>query len=539
MEKQWAPVPVPFVLQATIKDIDVKDVHDNQFLTLAEVFPTNSVCFMLGHPGYGLQGRVLSTDKNSRGKVRIEFDNIHEPDNEELRQRWMATSSTYFPGYVAAQRLGISPHLLSRITGTIFLNLTPEEVDAEAARAPKPRKVNVGLNLKFNKRNEEVPGWSRKVDAGWQYSMKTVTVLKSYMREFPEFFDYIDEYSNCDVYTDIDIFGARGIERGQQLNEFVQKLECFQADRQNWGASAVETVALAGLLKHTASSAMKLKPFVMQVRPHLLYKPDLCSGSSPPDPSANYHLLDRVTNVRIGYSVPLGLRGTVIGIKNSQKMMDTVFEVLFDEEFTDALPIRGCPGEPRRVYHVPSWSLINLSHGNRQHAERERQGKPTAVVRPSATASSKQQQEQSSKYQANKSYKAAVEQPARTRLQIKFSNDSFATDGGAKPSEQQSKPTVQPKLLTRQKNDAVATKAVKPQTTETAARATTKSAPNPSSLPNPFMDIWNSLLQQHEAATASLTKAGDTSPATAVKEDQQAQNNPIPQAPKFPSLQVQ
>jgi hypothetical protein len=37
-------------------------------------------------------------------------------------------------------------------------------------------------------------------------------------------------------------------------------------------------------------------------------------ANSIPDPLTTYELFDRVINVREGYSVPLGLRGTVIGI---------------------------------------------------------------------------------------------------------------------------------------------------------------------------------------------------------------------------------
>lgn len=37
-----------------------------------------------------------------------------------------------------------------------------------------------------------------------------------------------------------------------------------------------------------------------------------------PDPDAEYHLFDRVVNVRESFSVPLGLRGTVIGIKGGK-----------------------------------------------------------------------------------------------------------------------------------------------------------------------------------------------------------------------------
>ena len=54
----------------------------------------------------------------------------------------------------------------------------------------------------------------------------------------------------------------------------------------------------------------------MQVRPHLLYKPNLYHGSSMPDDTTKFHLFDRVVNVREGYSVPLGLRGTVTGEQN-------------------------------------------------------------------------------------------------------------------------------------------------------------------------------------------------------------------------------
>lgn len=54
-------------------------------------------------------------------------------------------------GNVAAQRLGVSSHLVSRITGTIYIVQGDKNVSIESCN-----KVNVGLNLKFNKRNEEV-----------------------------------------------------------------------------------------------------------------------------------------------------------------------------------------------------------------------------------------------------------------------------------------------------------------------------------------------------------------------------------------------
>lgn len=263
---------------------------------------------------------------------------------------------------------------------------------------------------------------------------------------------------------------------------------------------------------------MKLKPLVMQVRPHLLFKPDLTTGSSPPDPSTCFQLLDRVVNVRQGYAVPVGLRGTVISIKNAAKAMDVVYEVLFDAEFSGGLPIRGIKDSPARIYHLPSWALINLSHGRRQQAERERQGKPTAVVRPSGS-SVKQTPAQSQPQRQNyPSYKAAVEhqqQPA------------------------QAKPAQHTKILTRQKSDATSAKQQ-----PTSSKGPAKKAPSPSSLPtpSPFLDIWNSLLQQHQQQTNGGQAAASAPVPQEVSKGQQAKSKTketsVPPAPKLPSLQV-
>ena len=69
----------------------------------------------------------------------------------------------YFPGYKAAQQLGISSHLLSRITGTMFVLKGPKEAELDHAG-----KVNIGLNLKNNKKGEEVCGFTRKShDNNW------------------------------------------------------------------------------------------------------------------------------------------------------------------------------------------------------------------------------------------------------------------------------------------------------------------------------------------------------------------------------------
>jgi len=48
----------------------------------------------------------------------------------------------------------------------------------------------------------------------------------------------------------------------------------------------------------------------------------------------------RVVNVRMGYTVPLGFRGTIIGIHLADgSEQDTMFDVLFDDEFLGGLTL--------------------------------------------------------------------------------------------------------------------------------------------------------------------------------------------------------
>lgn len=101
------------------------------------------------------------------------------------------------------------------------------------------------------------------------------------------------------------------------------------------------------------------------------------TGNIVPDETATYQLYDRVVNVRVGYSVPLGLKGTVVAINKSSsaKDEDTTYDVLFDETFLGGMKIHGC--SKARGYRVPRPTLINISHGQRVFIHKT--GKPGRI----------------------------------------------------------------------------------------------------------------------------------------------------------------
>lgn len=61
------------------------------------------------------------------------------------------SNNIFFSANEAAQRASISNYLLARITGTILVLDTDEVLQAD-----KCPKVNIGLNLKFSRRNQLV-----------------------------------------------------------------------------------------------------------------------------------------------------------------------------------------------------------------------------------------------------------------------------------------------------------------------------------------------------------------------------------------------
>jgi len=72
----------------------------------------------------------------------------------------------------------------------------------------------------------------------------------------------------------------------------------------------------------------------------LLFQPLVTSVSQIPDSSTTYELFDRVVNCRQGFSVPFGLRGTVVGIHPAEVEVNTMYEVIFDEDFSGGINIR-------------------------------------------------------------------------------------------------------------------------------------------------------------------------------------------------------
>ncbi|KAG0722266.1 5'-3' exoribonuclease 1 [Chionoecetes opilio] len=369
LEKTWSKVVQPYALQTLVKDISVYNPGYKMHLTPQEYFPPRTKVFMLGQPHYGSMGEVIEIDPAHNGRIRLAMTVLQEPDLQVVSRRQNQLEDRYMTGYNAAQRLGISSHLLSRLTGTIFL-APPGSLEEMEMR----NKLNIGLNLKNNKKNEEVNGYSRKVKepgvekTTWLYSDKAVEAMIEYHTQFPELFEHLAvNIGQRDIFHQDEVFGEDHKAKVVQLTEWLKTSAFAKAERQPCGTQALSEATVACLADQVdKAAAVRAKIVKMQVRPFLLFKPNPLQGSTPPDHTVTHQMFDRVVNVRDGFSVPLGARGTIVGIQPAEKQADILYDILFDEAFPGALTLRG-PRSALRCYSLHWAALVNISHGARCH----------------------------------------------------------------------------------------------------------------------------------------------------------------------------
>ena len=106
--------------------------------------------------------------------------------------------------------------------------------------------------------------------------------------------------------------------------ETVEGTQCEDSE-----PAAVKIEEIVDLYKSKNES----KVVKVKVKPQALFRPTQQFGKLAPDPNAEFLLMDRVVNVQNGITVPLSLRGTVIGLhedENTKNSKELRIEILFD-----------------------------------------------------------------------------------------------------------------------------------------------------------------------------------------------------------------
>ncbi|MCO5598715.1 hypothetical protein L7F22_052813 [Adiantum nelumboides] len=312
-------------------------------LPLPAEFPEKSRAFYLGPHAYGSPASIVAI---STKQIAIELISLgNQKQENELIQKAVQSRipENYYPAHVVGKRLGISSLALSKLTSSML-------VESDSSR------TNIGLNLKFEAKGQKVIGYSRRSANGWEFSDKTVELIRDMNTQFPEIAQALMANRDRDLRSAEDFFGKNASEKMKALKQWikekgVRELEAVplfaeQLDKQS--VHAIESL-IARINQHNKD---KMKRIMLRGVPRsALLKP---SHAPYRLTSQKFTLGDRVVYVSNTGNVPLSSRGVVIGISSS------VLDIAFDQPF-----LAGTTLDDRcRPYcggTVPFATVLNLS----------------------------------------------------------------------------------------------------------------------------------------------------------------------------------
>lgn len=242
------------------------------------------------------------------------------------------------------------------------------------------QRCNLGLNLKFEAKKMKVLGYSRRGDAGWEFSPKAIDLLREYMQKFPAFFTGVQRNPHGDMYSDTDFFDPN--ESKAKVKEITDWLKSIQSrsfekvplEAQQLDSDIVKEIERAADKYLVTNQNIDFKR-VKNVPRKALLKP---SDAEHRLQNQWFSIGDRVVYVQDSGKVPIATRGTVIGLTRATRA--TLLDIVFDVTFMSGTTLSDrC--SPFRGMTVPTQSVLNLT--NRQLIAGS---KASATINPSPAA---------------------------------------------------------------------------------------------------------------------------------------------------------
>ncbi|XP_045764517.1 5'-3' exoribonuclease 1 isoform X1 [Maniola jurtina] len=371
-EEEWCKVACGYALQGVVSAVATQMQPPTKFLTPRQAYPPGDHCFLLTNGQYyGCMATVVSSEAIKSSRIKVNVRECVEPT-----PKVHAAACPYRAANHAAAACGVSTQMLSRITGAVLV-VIGERNDLPTE---KQNKLNIGLNLKFNKKNQEVSGYTRrcKLTNAWLYSERCIELVKAYARQFPDLFDKLVYSMNNDIFFESDLWpDEMGQKKPQEVVQWIKNQPHSTAMRRECGSDALEPEEMKALYNTLQQELAELKSqeksVTLHVKWNLLFKPELHEGNVQPDPKADFKMYDRVICVARNITAPLGAKGTITAVYqpsdgNTVRLSDKMnaqptYQVMFDEPFPGAQTEDLF--EDARFYRMLPTNMLCISYGRK------------------------------------------------------------------------------------------------------------------------------------------------------------------------------
>ncbi|XP_008211726.2 5'-3' exoribonuclease 1 [Nasonia vitripennis] len=372
LQTRWSTLSKICPYQLIVKEAKFLSV-DLMYKSIRDIFATSDCCFMLGYPNYGSIGQVKSVNFRQQ-RVVVSLTVTEEPIFTSTEDFFVKNNNDYMSPSTIAKSLSINSTLINRITGSL---LVAEDTD----KFGELKYHDIGLRIKFPKQQKELFGYSHKKDTFWYYSQKAVQLLQNYTEKFPDLFVNLNKNVTSSTFTVSELFP----QGSNELNAVKSWLLEQQVLYTTFLECGTKTLGLDGVPKldkflcDFRSKQSESKVVEAEVSSQLLFRPGTIVGLIPPDLKAQHKLLDRIICCRANFTVPLGHKGTIIGIQEKQDKWKNVYEVLFDSPFTAGLTLY--ESFPHKCYRLTIADFVNISFGQRNASTRPTNEKPKTDVK--------------------------------------------------------------------------------------------------------------------------------------------------------------
>lgn len=371
----WSSTEIQYPPSMIIYDLKIHNYNLILSKKVENIFPVDSKIFFVGNPYFGSEGVVLDPLLVYEcGRLKVSMTVLPEPDFSEAKQQHIDVKSTNFRAYDVLSILGINWRVLKRLTGPIFVTMGHKT----GQTSDSAKKINIGLQMRFPKQNEELCGYSQERDDSWYFSHKAISLIKEYMNKFPMVVEYLFSSSRSSNYScyESDIFpGKVGQNCVDEIVNWLNEQELSKAERVPCGTKFLEKETVEKVIESIEKlKTQPVKTVKLQVKPHLIMKPDV-NIPEQYKPKSQIRLFARVVVVRNTYLVPVGSRGTVIGILpisdpnpvrlECVKQTSYFLDVLFDKNIPYGNSIYGIADG--RVMRVPESAVLVIFNSDNSH----------------------------------------------------------------------------------------------------------------------------------------------------------------------------
>ncbi|XP_050079463.1 5'-3' exoribonuclease 1 [Anopheles maculipalpis] len=368
LKKLWNNIDMAYPAQTIVRDLQDVMKNEKSYVDMQEMLPVDCTVFLRATEFYGSMGNVVDFSP-STNRLQARFLVYDEPDLGPAFDVHCLSLRGYRNVDDTAAATGISVGLLLQLTGSLLV-----APGGHRGLNAGDKAVNIGLRLRLMSKEEETVGYSKKINKTWYFSDKTVALIEKYLEQFPSLPEKFHALGRTKVFFETDLFGEGNEGKLKELNDWLNTQDHVNAERRSCSIIALEQNAIAKLVElideHEALHQPKVK--TMFVNPKELYRPGMKQAKLI-DPSTRFELLDRVIVVQDKEDVPVGARGTVIGMhrvsdpnpvrREAIGQWDVNLEILFDKPFYKGVGIGGISRTEKRITRLVQGAVLNISCG--------------------------------------------------------------------------------------------------------------------------------------------------------------------------------